>query len=535
MLDPINLTEDDLIDACDITPIPAAYTPPEGTGLLITEPRVSPDITPQTYFCTLPALKALLIPPVVVGNAPAVALAPITSSTVGTSLNLSATATSAASTIVKVEFFVGGQLVGTATSAPYAASYTPTAPGTIYVSAKGTDANGQSTTATQPVVVNVSGTATNLPPLVSLSATPSPTTAGQPVTLNATASDPDGTVQTVQFYNSGILLNTVTTPPYVASFIPASAGTLLLSAKATDNGGISTVASVQLVVSPAPVTTVTPDPPTQTSDDAANTQDFDSPYGKAALLVKVGSGSFGSYAGPYAVGNVDRPEGYYQAKVRADTGRAESAVTSSPAFFAAAAPTPAAPSAPQELFAALLNNVPNITWGPPASGGTSALTGYDVYRSGTTAKIATTAPGVRTYDDSAATPGTYTYSVRAVNSVGAGPAGTSNQVTVASLAPPSFDTTLSAGLPLASPGQGDGVVFAAASSQHLRYNTLPNTSGNSVSMQITDSSDNSVSYVTLNDEYGKLNNGQGAPYGFDRANGTTYYGTLPANDTNLTA
>jgi hypothetical protein len=340
-----------------------------------------------------------------------------------------------------VEFFVGSQLVGTSTTAPYAASYTPPAPGTIYVGVKATDATGQSTSATQPAVVNVSGTATNLPPLVSLSATPSPATAGQPVTLNATASDPDGTVQTVQLYNSGILLATLSAAPYVYSFIPSTAATLVLSAKATDNGGTSTVASVQLVVSPAPVATVTPDPPTQTSNDDTNTQDFDSPYGKSALLVKIGTGGFGAYAGPYAVGNVNRPEGYFQAKVRADTGRAESTITNSPAYTAIVAP-----GAPTGLAATAGDGQVTLSWTPPSSNGGAAITSYNVYLAGgtTALKASSGTQAVVTAANGTAV----SYQVSAVNSAGEGAKSVaSDPVTpmAAVVAPPTFAKVLNPG------------------------------------------------------------------------------------------
>jgi hypothetical protein len=91
--------------------------------------------------------------------------------------------------------------------------------------------------------------------------------------------------------------------------------------------------------------------------------------------------------------------------------------------------------------------------------------------------------------------------------------------------PASYDTTLTAAKP-----HGDGVEFAAAGAQRLRYNTLASTSGTpAISLRLVDSFNGSVSYVSLATEYA------GDPFAFDRANGTTYAGTYPSTDQTITA
>jgi glucose/arabinose dehydrogenase len=78
----------------------------------------------------------------------------------------------------------------------------------------------------------------NLPPTITFDA---PTngatfTAGFPLTLTASATDPDGTVTGVQFFDGATLLGAVTTPPYTLA-TTLYTGTHTLTAIATDNKG----------------------------------------------------------------------------------------------------------------------------------------------------------------------------------------------------------------------------------------------------------------------------------------------------------
>ena len=93
----------------------------------------------------------------------------------------------------------------------------------------------------------------NVTPVVSLSA-PTSATAPASVTLSASASDSDGTISKVDFYNGSTLINSDTSSPYSYSWTSILAGTYTLTAKATDNdGAVTTSNSVSLTVAPAPV------------------------------------------------------------------------------------------------------------------------------------------------------------------------------------------------------------------------------------------------------------------------------------------
>ncbi len=88
-----------------------------------------------------------------------------------------------------------------------------------------------------------SAPAANAPPSVVVSA-PSTATVGAAVALGANASDTDGTVASVAFYDGNALIGTDSSAPYTATWTPASGGTHSITAVATDNDGASTRSSV---------------------------------------------------------------------------------------------------------------------------------------------------------------------------------------------------------------------------------------------------------------------------------------------------
>jgi len=71
------------------------------------------------------------------------------------------------------------------------------------------------------------------------------------VTLSAKASDSDGTVSKVEFYNGASKLATVTRSPYTVTFTGVPAATYTVTAKAYDNlGAVTTSAPVTVTVMP---------------------------------------------------------------------------------------------------------------------------------------------------------------------------------------------------------------------------------------------------------------------------------------------
>jgi len=98
----------------------------------------------------------------------------------------------------------------------------------------------------------------NTPPSVTLtSPTPNATyTAPATIPLAAAASDIDGTIAQVSFYNGTSLIGTDTTSPYALSWANVPAGTYRVTAVATDNSGATATSSA------IAVTVVTPPPST---------------------------------------------------------------------------------------------------------------------------------------------------------------------------------------------------------------------------------------------------------------------------------
>ena len=80
---------------------------------------------------------------------------------------------------------------------------------------------------------------------------------GNSITITANASDSDGSVSKVEFYNNGSMIGEATSAPYSYTITNAQTGNYSLTAKATDNDGASTTSSA-IAVS---VGSVTPPPP----------------------------------------------------------------------------------------------------------------------------------------------------------------------------------------------------------------------------------------------------------------------------------
>ncbi|MGN6648164.1 MAG: Ig-like domain-containing protein, partial [Cytophaga sp.] len=98
----------------------------------------------------------------------------------------------------------------------------------------------------------------NTPPAVNLTvpAVNSSFCQGTSINLTATATDSDGSITKVEFYDGTTLLGTATSSPYTYNWANAAVGTHTITAKATDNaGGISTSASAGITVNALPVIT----------------------------------------------------------------------------------------------------------------------------------------------------------------------------------------------------------------------------------------------------------------------------------------
>lgn len=176
---------------------------------------------------------------------------------VGTAITLTASASDSDGSITKVEFYRGGTtLVGTATTAPFRYVWTNAVAGAYSLTAKAYDnRNGTATSAAAAITV-----VSNQKPLVTLTSPAEGTfvSVGSVVTLAASATDPDGSIASVQFLDGMNPIGTVASLPYQVAWQPSVAGVHSISARAIDDkGGTNQSSSVEVLVGAPPIVIVT--------------------------------------------------------------------------------------------------------------------------------------------------------------------------------------------------------------------------------------------------------------------------------------
>ena len=152
------------------------------------------------------------------------------------SVMVAAAASDPDGSIAIVEFFAGAAKIGEDATSPYEIVWNAVSPGVYVLTARATDESG-TTTISAPVSILV-----NTPPSVTLT-TPSSGavfTAPAAITLTATASDLDGTIAVVEFFQGSVSLGAVTTSPYTVTWTGVPAGNYVLTARAMDDRGAMT-------------------------------------------------------------------------------------------------------------------------------------------------------------------------------------------------------------------------------------------------------------------------------------------------------
>ena len=224
-------------------PYTASWNPGSAGSYTITA-LATDDSGNQTLSSPLALTLVANTPPAVTMSGP-----PTGSSVIaGTIVNLTATATDVDGTVASVRFLANGNSVGTtATAAPFTTAWTPSAAGTYNVIAQATDNSGNVTNS-DPITIRVTG---NQAPVVAIT-TPSNgavVRAGAGTTLTATASDPDGTIASVQFFANGTAVGSaIATLPYRAQWTPTAEGIYRITSVAIDNAGASTTSTVYTVL-----------------------------------------------------------------------------------------------------------------------------------------------------------------------------------------------------------------------------------------------------------------------------------------------
>lgn len=168
-------------------------------------------------------------------------------------IEVAARATDVDGSIVRVDFYVGGSLVGSDTTSPYGVTWSDVPGGTYSLTAVAQDDTGTRTMSVARAVTvtgsNVTATS-NAPPMVSLTSPADGATFSAPATisLSASASDSDGTIASVEFYTGGTTqIGTDTTSPYSTSWNQVAAGTYQVTAVARDNASGMTVSGSRTI------------------------------------------------------------------------------------------------------------------------------------------------------------------------------------------------------------------------------------------------------------------------------------------------
>ena len=204
----------------------------------------SPKGVAEKYVASNPVDGELSIPSLILtGNNPPIV--EITSPSndaklkTGVATIITANATDTDGTITSVEFFEDGISIGVDNTTPYSIEYTPK-DGSHKITALAIDnKNGQTTSSTINILVS-----NNFPPVITITA-PKNARLGT-VTINATASDADGTISEVAFYIDSVLVGTDATAPYSYAWTSVL-GKHSVFAIATDDRGEKTKSNKEII------------------------------------------------------------------------------------------------------------------------------------------------------------------------------------------------------------------------------------------------------------------------------------------------
>ncbi|WP_244369822.1 Ig-like domain-containing protein [Pseudoalteromonas xiamenensis] len=164
------------------------------------------------------------------------------------SVIIKASATDNDGSIAHVAFYVDGNLLGEVSKTPYEISWSAVL-GQHRLLAKATDNDG-ATTESSSVNISVQSASGNVPPTVSIKnpVSGSQVNLGSTVSIQAEASDSDGSVKSVTFWLGDTLLATLNKSPYLIDWQANTVGSQTLKVIATDDKDATTMSSVSVKV-----------------------------------------------------------------------------------------------------------------------------------------------------------------------------------------------------------------------------------------------------------------------------------------------
>lgn len=167
-------------------------------------------------------------------------------------LTVQASASDSDGTVTNVQFRIGSTVLTNKATAPFSAVTNNLPAGSYTLSAIASDNLGAKTTNSVNIIVDA-------PPSVTITnpASGAVFTAPANVTVQASASDSDGTLTNVQFLIGSTVLTNKFTAPFSAVTNNLPAGNYTLSAIASDNLGAKTTNSMSIIVDVPPSITIT--------------------------------------------------------------------------------------------------------------------------------------------------------------------------------------------------------------------------------------------------------------------------------------
>jgi uncharacterized repeat protein (TIGR02059 family) len=231
----VNLTLANRIVAGDVVTV--SYTKPATNPIQTTSNGTAASISKQQVLNNC------------INSAPtAIITSPLTNSSFSTSANITVTASAIDidGSVTLVEFYNGSTKLGSKSSAPYTLTMNNVTAGNYSLTVTATDnLNAKTTSSSISISVVDAAHKPNQHPIVKIL---NPTKGIKfdklsPVTIDAIASDPDGTISKVEFYNGSVKLVELTSAPYTYTWKDVLAGNYSIIAIATDNLNDTTVSS----------------------------------------------------------------------------------------------------------------------------------------------------------------------------------------------------------------------------------------------------------------------------------------------------
>jgi len=175
----------------------------------------------------------------------------------GSTIAVAAAASDGDGSVVRVEFLDGTAVVGAATAAPFAISWTGALAGDHAIAARAIDDKGAATvSASVGITIGEAPLVVVKGPLAC-----SVVDAGAALVLNADAISTHGSIASVEFFDNGTSVGTAFTEPWTVTLSQPTTGSHMITARATDDHGLEAQSRAAAVtVSPAnqaPIVTIT--------------------------------------------------------------------------------------------------------------------------------------------------------------------------------------------------------------------------------------------------------------------------------------